>query len=86
MSDSHHTAVAAILDRYAALCGAHENLQENINQLQARQRTLLAEINDCLVAGRLFGVDLARPSASRGGAGGQSIKALVLQAAKDAYP
>jgi hypothetical protein len=87
MSDSQeNAAVAAILDRYWELCGAHERAQENICKLQAHQRELMAEINDCSAAARLFGLDLARPAIPRAGPNDQSVKAMVLQAAEDAHP
>ncbi len=91
MSDSHdmpnnRVAAEAIQDRYQKLCGAREKAQENIVRLQSHQRQLLAEIEACVAAARLFGLDLDRPPTIRASGKGLTIKALILQAAEDAYP
>jgi hypothetical protein len=37
MLDSHHEMSAALLDRYQRLCIARDNVQENIERMQAHR-------------------------------------------------
>jgi hypothetical protein len=58
MADSPEEVRAAILARYRQLCADHEMAQKNVDLVQAHQRELMTQINDCFAAARLFGVDL----------------------------
>ena len=61
MADSHEDRekmVAAIMHRYRQLCADHETAQQNVERVQAHQRELAQQINDCFAAARLFGFDL----------------------------
>jgi hypothetical protein len=58
MTDSHDEIRATILARCRQLCVDHDNAQHNVGLVQAHQRELMAEINDCFSAARLFGFDL----------------------------
>ena len=58
MPDSRDQMIAVILDRYRQLCANHETAQQNVERTQAHQQALMAQINDCFAAARLFGFDL----------------------------
>ena len=58
MADSLEEVRAAILTRYRNLCAEHEMAQKNVDLVQAHQRELMTQINDCFAAARLFGIDL----------------------------
>jgi hypothetical protein len=58
MVDSQEEVRAAILARYRQLCADHDKAQENVETVQAHQRELMTQINDCFSAARLFGFDL----------------------------
>jgi hypothetical protein len=58
MPDSPEEVRAAILARYRKLCAEHEMAQQNVELVQAHQRELMTQINDCFAAARLFEVDL----------------------------
>lgn len=84
-------AIAAILARYERLRAEYDQDQENVERVQTHQRALLAQINDCFAAARLFGIELSQSPESvdlprRISSRHQSIKALVLEAVRMAYP
>ncbi len=58
MTDSSDDVVAVTLAIYRQLCADYERAQENVENLQSRQRDLQSRINDCFAASRLFGFDL----------------------------
>ena len=58
MADSQEEVRSAILARYRQLCAEHEKAQDNVEVVQTHQRGLMAQINDCFSAARLFGFDL----------------------------
>jgi hypothetical protein len=58
MADSPEEVRAAILAQYRLLCAHHAMAQKNVDLVQAHQRELMTQINDCFAAARLFGVDL----------------------------
>jgi hypothetical protein len=58
MAESYDDVRAAILAVYRQLCADHEMARQNVEVVQAHQRTLKAKINDCFAAARLFEFDL----------------------------
>jgi hypothetical protein len=58
MVDSQSDPLVTILTRYKQLCTEHSSAQENVDRMQAHQRGLMAQINDCFAAARVFGFDL----------------------------
>lgn len=58
MPDSRDQMISAILCRYRKLCADHDTAQHNVERMQAHQQALMAQINDCFAAARLFGFDL----------------------------
>jgi len=58
MPDSQDDVAAALLERYQKLCLARAGAQQNIERIQAHQRELIAQINDCLAAARVFGCEI----------------------------
>jgi len=58
MSDSPDDLVATLQARYRKLCIERDNAQDNIERTQAHQRELIAQINDCLAAARVFDCNL----------------------------
>ena len=66
MLDSRHATSAALRDRYRRLCIARDNVRENIERMEAHQRELVAQINDCLAVARVFDWDLGHAPLSDG--------------------
>jgi hypothetical protein len=58
MPDSRDQMIATILTRYRQLCADHDTAQQNVERMQQHQLGLMAQINDCFAAARLFGFDL----------------------------
>jgi hypothetical protein len=58
MLDSQDDVFATLLERYRKLCVERDNAQDNIERMQAHQRELVAQINDCLAAARVFDYSL----------------------------
>lgn len=80
---------SAIVQRCRELCAENDQTEEAILRLQAHQRSLAEQIKGCLAAARVFGFDLVpdcRPEPSETDSNRPTIRDLVLDAARQAYP